>query len=58
MSSGRDVWMESWTQEEKKQYIPVKTPLERMEAYRDTLLVELERLEYHIKELKDEQKTL
>jgi hypothetical protein len=58
MSSGRDEMLSRWTQEEKKQYIPVKTPLERMEAYRDTLLVELERLEYHIKELQDEQKTI
>lgn len=55
MSSGRDEWMSTWSQEDKNKYMPVKTHLERMVAYRDTLLAEVERLNYHIKELQDEQ---
>ena len=55
MSSGRDEMLSRWTQEEKQQYIPVKTPLDRMRDYKATLLAELERLEYHIKELESDK---
>ena len=58
MSSGRDEMLSNWSQEEKKQFIPYKTHLERMKSYRETLMAELERLDYHIKELEDEQKQL
>jgi hypothetical protein len=53
MSSGRDVWMESWTQEEKKQYSPI---LEIKKAYKDVLLKKIAVLDYEIKELENEQK--
>ena len=56
MSSGRDEMLSNWSQEEKKQFIPYKTHLERMKSYRETLMAELERLEYHIKELENETK--
>ena len=56
MSSGRDEMLSNWSQEDKKRNIPYKTHLERMKQYRETLLAELERLEYHIKECENEQK--
>ena len=48
-----------WTQEEKKQFRPVKTHYQRMLDYRETLLAELDRLNYHLKELEhDKQKSI
>jgi hypothetical protein len=55
MSSGRDVMMEGWSQEHKHTVFKQKTHLERMKDYRETLLAELERLNYHISELEAEQ---
>ena len=55
MSSGRDEMLSRWSQEDKRQHIPYKTHLERMKHYRETLLAELERLEYHIKELENDK---
>ena len=56
MSSGRDVWMESWSQETKREVFKPKTPLERMYALRDTLKADLERIEHNIKEYEDAEK--
>lgn len=55
MSSGRDVWMESWQQEQyirktQEPYIR-KNQLQRMVEYRQTLLDEVERITNIIKEL-------
>ena len=50
MSSGRDVMMESWAQEQPKQVIPAKTTYQRMLDYRDTLQDELDRVNKMIKE--------
>lgn len=50
MSSGRDVMMESWAQEQPKQVIPVKTHYQRMLDYRETLKDELDRVNKLIKE--------
>lgn len=55
MSSGRDVWMESWQQEQyirktQEPYIK-KDQLQRMVEYRQTLLDEVERITNIIKEL-------
>ena len=55
MSSGRDEMLSRWSQEDKRQHIPYRTHLERMKHYRETLLAELERLEYHIKELENDK---
>ena len=56
MSSGRDVWMESWQQEQyirktQEPYIK-KDQLQRMVEYRQTLLDEVDRITNIIKELK------
>lgn len=51
MSSGRDVMMDNWAQEQPKQVIPAKTHYQRMLAYRETLLDELDRVNKLIKEL-------
>lgn len=56
MSSGRDVYLEKWSQEQKIMVFKPKTHLERMKDYREVLLADLERVEHHIKELEDEEK--
>lgn len=55
MSSGRDVMLENWSQEQKQTVFKPLTHLERMYKYRKALQAYLEQLEYHIKELEDEQ---
>lgn len=56
MSSGRDVYLEKWSQEQKLAVFKPKTHLERMREYRETILAELDRLNHHIKELENEEK--
>ena len=56
MSSGRDVYLEGWSQEQKTVVIKPKTHLERMKDYKETILAELDRLTNHIKDLEDEEK--
>lgn len=56
MSSGRDEMMSNWSQEQKKEVYQQKTPIERMEDYLKTLEEEVERIKWHIKELKNETK--
>lgn len=56
MSSGRDEMMSNWSKEQKKEVYQQKTPIERMEDYLKTLEEEVERIKWHIKELKNETK--
>lgn len=56
MSSGRDVYLEGWSQGQKTAVFKPKTHLERMQEYREAILAELDRLTNHIKELEDEEK--
>lgn len=50
MSSGRDVMLENWSQEQKQQLIPKKSRLEQLIEFRDSCIFNLEQVNKYIEE--------